>query len=107
MPNHPAITPGKLCIFDVCLVTDEEVMEDNLVSIQILPECYCAVLRINAIISKVHAAWDWMISDWLPQSGWARAQHAPCFQRFLTNADDTWNHGLEIELCLPVKKVSE
>ena len=106
-PNHPAITPSRYCIYDVALPVCNNVTEDNVVSIQSMPGSNCVVLTLVTNIAGVHAAWDWLISSWLPGSGMTRAQYAPCFERRQYFSIDPRSDEFLIELWMPVIRENE
>ena len=103
-PNHPAITPSKFCIYDVALPVCKNVIEDNSISIQTMPGSNCVVLTLVTNTAGIHAAWDWLISIWLPCSGMKRAQYAPCFERYPRYSDDPCATEFLVELWMPVKQ---
>ena len=106
VPNHPAITPAKYCTFDVAVTVCENFKEDDLVSMQHISASSCAVLQLSATHGAVHTAWDWLISEWLPNSGLVREQRIPCFQRFTRGYSSCVSANIEIELWMPVVKAS-
>ncbi len=109
VPNHPAVTPIRFCCYDVALPVCDGVVEDNVVSIQTIPQSTCAVLTLVADAGSGvgHAAWDWLIADWLPNSGMVRALEVPCFERYLKYYPDPERSKFLIEFWLPVRKLSK
>ena len=107
VPHHPAVTPIRFCCYDVALPVCNGVVEDNVVSIQTIPRSTCAVLTlvIDTESGMGHAAWDWLIADWLPNSGMVRALEVPCFERYLQSYPDAEQSKFLMEFWLPVSKL--
>lgn len=68
-PDHAAITPADCCVYDACIPVDENVSEDDVVSIQTIPGGTYAVLHVKSDSPSLHAKWEWLTSRWLPESG--------------------------------------
>lgn len=68
-PDNPRITPGDKCIYDVCLPVAADVREDDIVSIQTIPEGTYAVMKMSGSAVTVYSAWEWMAHQWLPTTG--------------------------------------
>ena len=67
-PSNPALSPPEMCIYDACILIPEEIEEDEIVSIQTIPAGRYAVLSVQfSPIQK--QAWNWLGSEWLPDSG--------------------------------------
>jgi AraC family transcriptional regulator len=103
--DDPDVTPKHLYRYEVCLATSSpfECMEG--MSKLILPAMRYASTKVSGDIRRVATAWDYLIRSWLINSAY-EPEHAPALEIFLDkeNAAD-WSH-FELELCLPIRKLS-
>lgn len=66
--DDPAVTPLELCRYDICLTVPQDWTGDNDVNMRMFPACQLASLHCAGDIYKVDAAWQYLYSDWLPNS---------------------------------------
>ncbi|UZD89956.1 AraC family transcriptional regulator [Cognatishimia activa] len=100
-PNNPSLTPPELCHYDVCLPVDDDIEEDEVVSIRYLPEMTVATLEVTGSSNDLMQAWQWLIDTWIPSQNLEMLNHA-AFE--ICHAE---SHRLRcpsegITLCMPV-----
>jgi AraC family transcriptional regulator len=104
--DDPHVTPKNLYRYEVCFASSSpfECMEG--MSKLKMPAMRYAATRVSGDIRKVATATDYLIRGWLIHSDY-EPEHAPGLEVFLNkeNAMD-WSH-FELELCIPVRKLSE
>lgn len=104
--DDPDVTPGHLYRYEVCFASalPFECMEG--MSKLRMPAMRYAATKVSGDIRRVATAWDYLVRSWLVRSPF-EPEHAPALEIFLDkeNASD-WSR-FELELCLPVRKLSE
>jgi len=104
--DDPHVTPKHLYRYEVCLASSFpfECMEG--MSKLKMPAMRYAATRVSGDIRKVATATDYLFRGWLINSDY-EPEHAPGLEIFLDkeNAMD-WSH-FELELCIPVRKLTE
>jgi AraC family transcriptional regulator len=104
--DDPHITPKHLYRYEVCIASSLpfECMEG--MSKLKMPAMRYAAIKVSGDIHKVATAWDYLYRDWLINSI-HEPEHAPALEVFLDKESATdWSH-FELELCLPVRKLTE
>lgn len=96
-----SITPARFCLYDACLVLNDPVCEDEIVSVQTIPAGAFAVLRVRCEAEQANRYWDWLIGHWLPMSG-RKLAHQPSYEFFPEKGERTVNPDGGLEICLPV-----
>ena len=104
--DDPQVTPQHLYRYEVCFASSRpfECMEG--MSRLKMPARRYAATEVSGDLHKVATAWDYLYREWLIHSV-HEPEHAPALEVFLDkeNALD-WSH-CELELCLPVRKLTE
>jgi len=104
--DDPHVTPKHLYRYEVCIASSLpfECMEG--MSKLKMPAMRYAAIKVSGDIHKVATAWDYLYRDWLVNSV-HEPEHAPALEVFLDKESATdWSH-FELELCLPVRKLTE
>ena len=104
--DDPHVTPKHLYRYEVCIASSLpfECMEG--MSKLKMPAMRFAAIKVSGDIHKVATAWDYLYRDWLINSV-HEPEHAPALEVFLDKESATdWSH-FELELCLPVRKLTE
>ena len=104
--DDPHVTPKHLYRYEVCIASSLpfECMEG--MSKLKMPAMRYAAIKVSGDIHKVATAWDYVYRDWLINSV-HEPEHAPALEVFLDKESATdWSH-FELELCLPVRKLTE
>ncbi len=101
-PSCPAVTPPQFCQSDICIAVDKKVEEDDVVSIQVLPNATVATLEIAVESTDLlMGAWRWFTAHWLIRSGMIGLNHAS-YETFKPNAGALGNPERGTTLCMPV-----
>jgi AraC family transcriptional regulator len=104
--DDPYVTPKHLYRYEVCFASCSSFECIEGMSKLKMPAMRYAATRVSGDIRTVTTATDYLIRGWLINSDY-EPEHAPGLEVFLNkeNAMD-WSH-LELELCIPVRKLAE
>jgi AraC family transcriptional regulator len=97
--DNCSITAGRQCTYDACIVLDDEIAEDDVVSIQTIPGGRYAVFNTRCEPSQRNRVWDWLYEKWLPESG-RLLKPIPHYE--FSEYDNKDCHPDDIQLCLPL-----
>ena len=100
-PDNSAVTPPQFCQYDVAMVVEDGVREDEHVCIQTIPEMTMAIMAAGGTPATGRAAWRYLISEWLPGSGLKRANH-DYFEITLPDCEGEISYNSQVLLCMPV-----
>jgi AraC family transcriptional regulator len=67
-----------------------------------IPEGRCAILTYTGPYNEMHKPYNWMFSQWLPNSGEVPAD-IPMFEQYLNDPRTTPPAQLQTRICLPLK----
>jgi AraC family transcriptional regulator len=82
--DDPDITPEEKLRVSACLSVPPGTTGERDVSVMEIPAGKCAVGRFTIQEQQDYAAvWDWLMGEWLPQSGW-QPDDRPCYERYLS-----------------------
>lgn len=70
--NDSNATPAGRCIYDAGMIMDDEIAEDDMVSVQLIPGGYYAILDVACVPQMLNRYWDWFLGDWFSQSNLKR-----------------------------------
>ena len=102
--DDPDVTPRHLYRYEVCLASSEPFECSKGMSKLKMPAMRYAVTQVSGDLRMVATAWDYLIRSWLISSDY-EPEHAPALEIFLDKEKVTdWSH-LELDLCLPIKKL--
>jgi AraC family transcriptional regulator len=103
--DDPDVTPRHLYRYEVCFASSFpfDCMEG--MSRLRLPAMQYAATRVRGDIRRVATAWDYLIRSWLINSAF-EPEHAPALEIFVDKEAATDWSQFELELCLPVRKLS-
>lgn len=99
--DNCSITPAERCMYDACLVLDDRLDEDDVVSVQTIPGGVFAVVDVTCRPAQLNRVWDWLIEVWLPTSGY-RISRKTCYEFFTGAGRHSISSRFGIELCLPI-----
>jgi len=103
--DDPHVTPKHLYRYEVCLASSSPFECIEGMSKLKMPAMRYAVTKVSGDLHKVATAWDYIYRKWLIHSAY-EAEHAPALEIFLDKENATdWLH-CELELCLPVRKLT-
>jgi AraC family transcriptional regulator len=104
--DDPHVTPKHLYRYEVCIASSLPFECMKGMSKLKMPAMRYAAIKVSGDIHKVATAWDYLYRDWLINSV-HEPEHAPALEAFLDKESATdWSH-FELELCLPVRKLTE
>jgi AraC family transcriptional regulator len=95
-------TPPYECMFDACLTVPENVKGDGEVRIQTLPGGKQAVLHCEDKWDQIPAQRKWLLSEWLPTSGYIRDER-PLYFIYYNNPYMNRLKLTIVDICLPIK----
>lgn len=95
-------TPAGRCIYDVGMIMDDEIAEDESVSVQLVPQGYYAVMDVQCPPLMLNRMWDWFLGNWFTTSKLTRRngiyyEHFPEFGKRAVTA----LYGAQ--LCVPIE----
>jgi DNA gyrase inhibitor GyrI len=103
--DDPDVTPRHLYRYEVCLASSSPFECMKGMSRLHIPAMRYAATRVSGNICKVATAWDYLVRSWLIKSNY-EPEHAPALEVFLDKENATdWSH-FELELCLPVRRLT-
>lgn len=100
-PNNPSLTPPELCHYDVCLPLEDDIEEDEVISIRQLPEMTVATLEVTGSSNDLMQAWQWLIDTWIPSQNLEMRNHA-AFEICHSENYRLRRPSEGITLCMPV-----
>lgn len=101
--DNSSITPARHCTYDACLVLEDDIPEDDIVSIQTIPACICAVLYVECKPVQLNRYWTWLTSVWLPNGG-TNLSFQPAYERFEGVGEKNVASDFGVELCMPLER---
>ena len=100
--DDPSVTAHDKCRYDACVEVPPGFAVHGGAQKTTLPGGRYAVLPFRGTATEVGAAWDALLSDWLPSSG-LQLGSLPCIEHYPPKANyDSTSGGFECELCIPV-----
>jgi len=104
--DDPHVTPKHLYRYEVCMASSMPFECMAGMSKLKMPAMRYAAIRVSGNLHRVATAWDYLYRDWLIHSV-HEPEHAPALEVFLDKESATdWSH-VALELCLPVRKLTE
>lgn len=100
--DNPHLTPAERHRLDVALVVPEGTRPEGEIGIKALEGGLYAVARTTLVASQFKAAWNQLMAQWLPGSGY-QPDDRPAMERYLNNPDTDPERRFQVELCLPVR----
>lgn len=98
-PDNRRITAAQYCIYDVGVPVDDQIVEDDIVSILTIPAGRYAVANLRCHNEQIITAWDWLLSTW------CESHAAPYEQRWSYEVFHDLDNGklspeLGLDICL-------
>jgi AraC family transcriptional regulator len=100
--DNCSITPSKYCQYDACIVLEDEIPEDDTVSVHKIPGGEYLVLDIKCSPEYLNRIWSWLTFSWLPQNGRKMLFNAS-YEYFHEAGHHLVNPIGGVELCLPLQ----
>jgi AraC family transcriptional regulator len=100
--DDPTITDPSACRYDACVEVDPDWVVTPRVLTTTLPGGRYAVMPFTGTATTIGEAWNALMRDWLPQSGW-QLDGRPCFERYPADpcanaAAGAWT----CDICIPI-----
>lgn len=98
-PDNPAVTPRYRCRYDVCIPVESGMVEDDLVSIQVIPGGHYATLRGRCLDGEILGWWKYLTTRWLPENNATHGMHHS-YEYYPLNPEPDSAPGYDVEVCL-------
>jgi len=103
--DDPHVTPKPLYRYEVCFASPFPFECMKGMSKLKMPAMRYAATRVSGDLRKIATATDYLFRGWLINSDY-EPEHAPGLEVFLDKENATdWSH-VELELCIPVRKLA-
>lgn len=101
--NDCNTTPAGRCIYDVGMVLEDEIEEDETVSVQLVPSGFYAIMDVTCPPQMLNRMWDWFLGIWFVDAKLIRRNgiYYEYFQEF-GRLPVTARYGAQ--LCVPIEK---
>lgn len=100
--DSPDLTAPEKCRYDACVEVDAEFRPEGEVGVQTLPGRRYACGHFNGTALEIHAAWQRMFGEWLPDSGW-QTDEGPAIELYDLSGMDAATERMTCLLCVPVR----
>ncbi len=85
--DDPEITPPEKLRLSCCISVPAGTKGERDVSVLEIPAGRCAVARFTLRGDEYAAAWNWLMGEWLPASGY-QPDDRPCYEVYLSGPED-------------------
>lgn len=103
--DDPQMTAEDKCRYDGGVEVKADYVPSRRVHIETLAGGLYACAAFRGSPMEFPRAWDWILREWLPQSGYQLAAR-PCFEFYPTDADcDEKSGTIACELCSPITEL--
>jgi AraC family transcriptional regulator len=100
--DDPSITEPGLCRYDACAEVPPQFTPSKNVLTATIPGGRYAVLHFKGDAGQVGEAWNRLLRDWVPSSGF-QLDARPCFEYYAKNACYDARTGVfDCDICIPV-----
>ena len=100
--GSPELTPARNCHYDAGVHLDDDIKEDEVVSIRTVPGGLYAVLYVECPPPAINNKWRWLMSSWLPSSR-HQCGIGPAYEVFHPAPNRPVQSDCGVELCLPLE----
>ncbi len=100
--DNPEVTDDSKLRTSVCLTIGDDVKVDGEIGAMTVPGGKYAVARFRIGADQFSAAWDALMAQWLPDSGY-QPDDRVCFERYLNDPEKDPEHKHDVEICVPVR----
>ena len=100
--DGPDVTPVAQLRSDVCVTVPVGTPVDGEVGMMTIPGGKFAVAHIEIDVSQYTEAWDRLIGDWLPRSGY-QPDDRLCYEMYLNNPDEHPEKKHIVDICEPIR----
>ncbi len=98
-PDNRRITPVHYCMYDIGIPVNQDICEDDIVSILTIPSGHYAIAEVRCRNDQLISAWDWLCSTWR-KSRAAPYQQRWSYEVFPDSVDGNLNPERGISICL-------
>jgi AraC family transcriptional regulator len=103
--DDPDITPPEKCRYDACVMVPEGTPVEGDVGFQIIPGGLYGVYRKAVGSGEYTEAWQELIGNWLPQSGY-EPDARPFYERYVMEDDSVSCEGMPVDFCAALTPLS-
>lgn len=97
--DDPEITPAEKLRLSVCISVPAGTQGERDVNVMEIPGGKCAVAQFSLQMHEYGAAWNWLMGEWLPASGY-QPDDRPCYEAYLSAQEDPVQR---VDIVQPVK----
>ena len=97
--DNPEITEEEKLRVSVCLTVPQDTAVDGEIGKMTIPQGKYAMARFELTPEEYGQAWDWVYSQWLPQSGYEPDDRL-CFELY---PEEEKEGKIVVDICIPVK----
>lgn len=100
--DDPQVTDASKLSSSACVTAPEDITTTGDVGSMTIPAGKYAVARVEIAQDEFEEAWDALIRDWLPDSGF-EPDNRPCYEIYLNEPQFHPDNKFIIDICEPVK----
>lgn len=100
--DDPDITDRNKLRTDVCLVVHKPATPQGEIGVRSLPAGKYAVFLYQGSYEYLHAVYDTIFGQWLPESG-CSLRSVPCMEKYISNPENTPPEKLKTEIYIPIE----
>jgi AraC family transcriptional regulator len=100
--DNPDVTDESKLRTSVCVSVPADTQAEGEIGRMSVPGGKYAVARFELMDTEYEAAWNHVMGEWLPQSGY-QPDDRPCFERFLNNPEEHPQGKCIVDICVPVR----
>ena len=100
--DSPELTPPEKVRYDACIQIPPETKTEGDIGTQTIPGGKVAVYHTEVTSTEFGEAWNRMMCEWLPQSGF-QPDDRPCYEVYYNHADMHPEKKWIVDICVPVK----
>ncbi len=100
--DNPDVTDDSKLRTSICLTIGDDVEVDGEIGAMTVPGGKYAIGRFRLDPDQYAAAWDALMAQWLPDSGY-QPDDRVCFERYLNDPEKDPEHKHDVEICVPVR----
>ena len=103
--DDPFLTNDKNCRYDAGVEVDPDYVPSQNAPVATLPGGLYACARFKGTSSNIGEAWNWILREWLPSSGY-QLDSRDCLEYYPPDAEfDETTGAFTCDLCVPVSKL--
>jgi AraC family transcriptional regulator len=103
--DDPYVTDGRNCRYDAGVEVGPDFVPSQNAHLATLPGGLYACARYKGTSSEIGEAWDWILREWLPSSGY-QLDSRDCLEYYPPDGEfDEATGAFTCDLCIPVSKL--